>query len=65
MLELLPIMPALCSMRFDAHYVQNYAGIIGASLRISSAQFLATHLVCHFICRVLQYSFSMSSTIKK
>ena len=24
-LEILPIMPALCSMLFNAHYVQNYA----------------------------------------
>ena len=25
-------MPALCSMLYNAHYAQNYAGIIGASL---------------------------------
>ena len=31
-LEILPIMPALCSMLFNAYYAQNYAGIIGASL---------------------------------
>ena len=32
MLEVLPVMPALCSMLFDVQYVQNYDGIIGASL---------------------------------
>ena len=32
MAEILPIMPALCSMLFNAHYAQNYAGIIGTSL---------------------------------
>ena len=32
MVEILPIMPALCSMLFNAHYAQTYAGIIGASL---------------------------------
>ena len=31
-LEILPIMPALCLMLINAHYTQNYAGIIGASL---------------------------------
>ena len=31
-LEILPIMPALFSMLLNAHYAQNYAGIIGASL---------------------------------
>ena len=31
-IEILPIMLALCSMLFNAHYAQNYAGIIGASL---------------------------------
>ena len=35
MLEILPIMPVLCSMLFNAHYAQNYAGIIGASLVIT------------------------------
>ena len=30
--EILPIMLALCLMLFNAHYAQNYAGIIGASL---------------------------------
>ena len=31
--EILPIMPALCSMLFDAmHYVSNYVTIIGSSL---------------------------------
>ena len=33
-LEILPIMLALCSMPFHAHYAQNYAGIIGASLMV-------------------------------
>ena len=32
MLEILPIIPALCSILFNAHYAQNYAGIISASL---------------------------------
>ena len=27
-LEILLIMPVLCSMLFNAHYAQNYAGII-------------------------------------
>ena len=31
----LPIMSALCSMLFNAHYAQNYAGIIAASLFIT------------------------------
>ena len=35
-LEILPIMPALCSMLFNVHYAQNYAGIIGASLFLAS-----------------------------
>ena len=29
-LEILLIMPALCSMLFNAHYAQNYGAIIGA-----------------------------------
>ena len=32
MLEILPIMPALCSMLFNAHYAQNYGSKIGTSL---------------------------------
>ena len=34
-LEILPIKLALCSMLFNAHYAQNYAGIIGTSLSYS------------------------------
>ena len=34
-LEILSIIPALCSMLFNAHYTQNYAGIIGASLYLT------------------------------
>jgi len=30
--EILPIMPALCSMLFDANYAPTYAGIISLSL---------------------------------
>ena len=37
MLEILPIMLALCSMLLNAHYTQNYAGIIGASLVAATA----------------------------
>ena len=35
--EILPTMPALCSMLFDAHYAPNYAGIIGSSLLLGKA----------------------------
>ena len=35
-LEILPIMPAFNMLKlFNAHYAQNYAGIIGASLAYS------------------------------
>ena len=44
MLEILPIMPALCSMLINAHYAQNYTGIIGASLPTSHNLCTASYL---------------------
>ena len=40
-LEILPIMPALCSMLFDARYAINYASIIGSSLLLGWCPILA------------------------
>ena len=56
-LEILPIMPALCSMLFNAHYAQNYAGIIGASLAPCSpvrSSMRANHK--SVAVKILQYS---------
>ena len=39
MLEILPIMLALCLMLSATYYAQNYAGIIGASLGPASYQY--------------------------
>jgi len=37
--ETLPIMPALCSMLFDAHYAPNYAGVISSIANLAVYSF--------------------------
>ena len=39
--KILPIMLALCLMLLPSFYAQNYAGIIGSSLKLSSYSYIA------------------------
>ena len=45
-------MPALCSMPFNAHYSQNYAGIIGASLKSGSREQVTNYRPISLLCIV-------------